>query len=193
MSAPDDAPHPERRFFLLPKGRPHMSQSLSAGQETGGLARFSGWVPLGRSNPLQPLSAPFPNFATGPVLVHGLGFSPDRTTLVVVSIASNAVNFIDTATNQVKHTTYVGFLTCSPPRAAPFWVPGRRRSPELIPLDHHGMGMGESCLSLDPAENTGSGIASHPWPGHQGAIQMHSPSRSWAVCTMRRTFRIRAS
>ena len=44
----------------------------------------------------------------GQVLVHGLGFSPDRRTLVVVSIASNSVTFIDTATNKVKHTTYVG-------------------------------------------------------------------------------------
>jgi len=44
----------------------------------------------------------------GQVLVHGLGFSPDRRTLVVVSIASNSVTFIDTATNRVKHTTYVG-------------------------------------------------------------------------------------
>jgi YVTN family beta-propeller protein len=44
----------------------------------------------------------------GQVLVHGMGFSPDRTTLAVVSIASNSVTFIDTATNAVKHTTYVG-------------------------------------------------------------------------------------
>jgi YVTN family beta-propeller protein len=44
----------------------------------------------------------------GQVLVHGLGFSPDRKTLAVVSIASNSVTFIDTATNDVKHTTYVG-------------------------------------------------------------------------------------
>src|SRR5712691_4030668 len=44
----------------------------------------------------------------GQVLVHGLGFSPDRKTLAVVSIASNAVTFIDTATNRVMHTTYVG-------------------------------------------------------------------------------------
>jgi YVTN family beta-propeller protein len=44
----------------------------------------------------------------GQVLVHGLGFSPDRKTLAVVSIASNSVTFIDTRTNQVKHTTYVG-------------------------------------------------------------------------------------
>jgi YVTN family beta-propeller protein len=44
----------------------------------------------------------------GQFLVHGLGFSPDRKTLAVVSIASNSVTFVDTATNRVKHTTYVG-------------------------------------------------------------------------------------
>jgi YVTN family beta-propeller protein len=44
----------------------------------------------------------------GQVLVHGLGFSPDRKTLAVVSIASNSVTFIDTASNKVKRTTYVG-------------------------------------------------------------------------------------
>ena len=37
-----------------------------------------------------------------------MGFSPDRKTLVVVSIGSNSVSFIDTATNQVRHITYVG-------------------------------------------------------------------------------------
>lgn len=44
----------------------------------------------------------------GQVLVHGMGFSPDKKTIAVVSIGSNAVTFIDTATNTVKHTTYVG-------------------------------------------------------------------------------------
>jgi YVTN family beta-propeller protein len=44
----------------------------------------------------------------GQVLVHGLGFSPDHRTLAVVSIGSNSVSFIDTATNAVKHVTYVG-------------------------------------------------------------------------------------
>jgi YVTN family beta-propeller protein len=44
----------------------------------------------------------------GQVLVHGMGLSPDRKTLAVVSIGSNSVTFIDTATNAVKHTTYVG-------------------------------------------------------------------------------------
>lgn len=44
----------------------------------------------------------------GQLLVHGMGFSPDHRTLAVVSIGSNSVTFIDTATNTVKHTTYVG-------------------------------------------------------------------------------------
>jgi YVTN family beta-propeller protein len=44
----------------------------------------------------------------GQVLVHGMGFSPDHRTLAIVSIGSNSVTFIDTATNAVKHTTYVG-------------------------------------------------------------------------------------
>jgi YVTN family beta-propeller protein len=44
----------------------------------------------------------------GQVLVHGMGFAPDHKTLAVVSIGSNSVTFIDTATNAVKHTTYVG-------------------------------------------------------------------------------------
>ncbi|HWM65987.1 MAG TPA: YncE family protein [Steroidobacteraceae bacterium] len=44
----------------------------------------------------------------GQLLVHGMGFSPDHRTLVVVSIGSNSVTFIDTGTNAVKHITYVG-------------------------------------------------------------------------------------
>jgi YVTN family beta-propeller protein len=44
----------------------------------------------------------------GQLLVHGMGFSPDHRTLLVVSIGSNSVSFIDTATNAVKHVTYVG-------------------------------------------------------------------------------------
>jgi YVTN family beta-propeller protein len=44
----------------------------------------------------------------GQVLVHGMGYSPDHRTLAVVSIGSNSVTFIDTATNAVKHMTYVG-------------------------------------------------------------------------------------
>ncbi len=44
----------------------------------------------------------------GQLLVHGMGFSSDHRTIAVVSIGSNSVTFIDTATNAVKHVTYVG-------------------------------------------------------------------------------------
>jgi YVTN family beta-propeller protein len=44
----------------------------------------------------------------GQVLVHGMGYSPDHKTIAVVSIASNSVTFIDTATNAMRHVTYVG-------------------------------------------------------------------------------------
>src|SRR6267378_2688774 len=44
----------------------------------------------------------------GQLLVHGLGFSPDHRALAVVSIGSNSVTFIDTATNKVKGVAYIG-------------------------------------------------------------------------------------
>lgn len=58
------------------------------------------------------LGDPVPN-AVGPlyrqqVLVHGLGYSPDGRTLIVVCITTNAVVFIDTATNRIRGVVYVG-------------------------------------------------------------------------------------
>ena len=44
----------------------------------------------------------------GALLVHGLGFSPDSKTLAVVSVGSNSVTLIETATNKIKGTIYVG-------------------------------------------------------------------------------------
>ena len=44
----------------------------------------------------------------GQLLVHGLGFSPDHRTLAVISIGSNSVTLIDTETNAVRGTVYVG-------------------------------------------------------------------------------------
>src|SRR6201997_138952 len=44
----------------------------------------------------------------GQLLVHGMGFSPDHRTLAVVSIGSNSVTFIDTATNAIRHIAYLG-------------------------------------------------------------------------------------
>jgi YVTN family beta-propeller protein len=56
----------------------------------------------------DPLPANLSPLYRGQLLVHGLGFSPDHRTIAVVAVGSNAVNFIDTATNSVKHVTYVG-------------------------------------------------------------------------------------
>ena len=56
----------------------------------------------------DPMPANFSPLYRGQLLVHGMGFSPDHRTLAVVSIGSNSVTFIDTATNAVKHVTYIG-------------------------------------------------------------------------------------
>jgi YVTN family beta-propeller protein len=56
----------------------------------------------------DPQPANFSPLYRGQVLVHGLGFSPDHKTIAAVSIGSNSVTFIDTASNAVKHTTYLG-------------------------------------------------------------------------------------
>ncbi|TDN63396.1 beta-propeller fold lactonase family protein [Paraburkholderia sp. BL10I2N1] len=65
--------------------------------------RLVGVIRLGDPSPGN-----FSPLYRGQVLVHGMGFSPDHRTLAVVSIGSNSVTFIDTQTNAVKHTTYVG-------------------------------------------------------------------------------------
>ena len=65
--------------------------------------RLLGVIRLG-----DPQPGNFSPLYKGQVLTHGLGFSPDHKTLAAVSIGSNGVTFIDTATNAVKHTTYVG-------------------------------------------------------------------------------------
>jgi YVTN family beta-propeller protein len=65
--------------------------------------KLLGVIRLGDPQPFN-----FSPLYKGQVLVHGMGYSPDNKTLAVVSIGSNAVSFIDTATNVVKHVTYVG-------------------------------------------------------------------------------------
>lgn len=82
--------------------------------------RLLGVIRLGDPSP-----GSFSPLYRGQVLVHGMGFTPDHRTLAVVSIGSNSVSFIDTATNAVKHTTYLGrspheaFYT---PDGAELWV-----------------------------------------------------------------------
>jgi len=65
--------------------------------------KLLGVIRLGDPSPTN-----FSPLYKGQVLVHGMGFSPDHKTLAVVSIGSNSVTFIDTNTNAVRHTTYVG-------------------------------------------------------------------------------------
>jgi YVTN family beta-propeller protein len=65
--------------------------------------RLLGVIRLGDPSPTN-----FSPLYKGQVLVHGMGFSPNHKTLAVVSIGSNSVTFIDTATNAIEHTTYVG-------------------------------------------------------------------------------------
>lgn len=62
-----------------------------------------GQIKLGNARPdvLSPLYR-------GEINVHGMGYSPDHKTLLVISNGSNSVTFIDTATNKVKGKTYVG-------------------------------------------------------------------------------------
>ncbi len=65
--------------------------------------QFLGLIKLGELPPaaLAPLYK-------GQSLVHGLGFSPDGSRLCVVSIGSNSITLIDTATNKVVKSRYLG-------------------------------------------------------------------------------------
>jgi YVTN family beta-propeller protein len=56
----------------------------------------------------NPVPAALSPLYRGQLLVHGMGFSPDYKTVAVVSVASNSVTLIDTETNAVKGTIYVG-------------------------------------------------------------------------------------
>jgi len=75
----------------------------------------------------------------GELLVHGLGYSPDSRTLAVISVASNSVTLIDTATNGIKGKVYVG----RSPHEAFFTADGRELSVTV---------RGENYVSvIDPA------------------------------------------
>lgn len=105
----------------------------------------------------------------GQVLVHGIGFAPDGKTLAVVSIGSNSVTFIDTATNAVKHTTYIGR---SPHEA--FYTPDGKEVWVTV--------RGEDYISvLDPV--TYQETARLPTPGGPG-MTMFSPDGKYGyICS----------
>jgi hypothetical protein len=96
-SAPDIPISHHDRFYTVDQHSNTVSVTDPADFKLLGVVRLGELVPTYFS-PLY----------KGQVLVHGMGFSPDYRTLVVVSIGSNSVAFIDTATNAVKHITYVG-------------------------------------------------------------------------------------
>jgi YVTN family beta-propeller protein len=96
-SAPDVAVGPRDRVYVAEQ----FSNTVSVIDPAHN--RLVGQIRLGEPQPtnLTPLYK-------GQLLVHGLGFSPDHRTLAVVSVGSNSVTMIDTATNAVKRTVYVG-------------------------------------------------------------------------------------
>jgi YVTN family beta-propeller protein len=96
-SAPDIAISARDRVYLADQSSNTVSVVDPASEKLLGIIRLGDPTP-GNLSPLY----------KGQLLVHGMGFSPDHRTLDVVSIGSNSVAFIDTATNRVKHITYVG-------------------------------------------------------------------------------------
>jgi YVTN family beta-propeller protein len=96
-SAPDIPVSHHDRFYTADQFSNTVSVVDPADNKLLGVIRLGELVP-----------ANFSPLYKGQLLVHGMGFSPDHRTLDVVSIGSNSVTFIDTATNAVKHITYVG-------------------------------------------------------------------------------------
>jgi YVTN family beta-propeller protein len=96
-TAPDTPVGPRDRVYAAEQ----FSNTVSVTDPSSN--QLLGVIRLGEPQPQN-----FSPLYRGQVLVHGLGFSPDKKTLAVVSIGSNSVSFVDTATNTVKHTTYVG-------------------------------------------------------------------------------------
>jgi YVTN family beta-propeller protein len=96
-SAPDVPVSSRDRIYLSDQFSNTVSVVDPAKREWLGVLR------LGETTPqnLSPLYK-------GQLLVHGMGLSPDRKTIAVVSIGSNSVAFIDTASNAVRHVAYVG-------------------------------------------------------------------------------------
>ena len=126
--------------------------------------RLVGLIRLGEPTPTN-----FSPLYRGQVLVHGMGFSPDHSTLAVVSIGSNSVSFIDTASNAVKHVTYVGR---SPHEA--FFTPDGREVWVTVRGENY-----VSVLDAKTYEETGR----IPLPNGPG-MQIFSPDGKYAyICS----------
>jgi len=96
-SAPDIPISSRDRVYLSDQTSNTVSVVDPAAEKLLGVIRLGDPTP-GNLSPLY----------KGQLLVHGAGFSPDHRTLVVVSVGSNSVAFVDTQTNRVKHISYVG-------------------------------------------------------------------------------------
>jgi YVTN family beta-propeller protein len=94
---PDFAVSERDRFYTSDQFSNTVSVINPASNKLLGVIRLGDQTP-GNLSPLY----------RGQLLVHGMGFSPDHHTLLAVSIGSNSVSFIETASNTVKHVTYVG-------------------------------------------------------------------------------------
>jgi len=176
-NAPDIAISHKDRFYTSDQFSNTVSVIDPADNKLLGVLRLGDTTP-GNLSPLY----------KGQLLVHGMGFSPDHRTLAAISIGSNSVTFIDTATNAIKHVTYVGrspheaFFT---PDSKEVWVTVRGED-YLAVLDGHtfeettrikvpaGPGMtifspdgryGYVCSSFNP-ETVVIATASHKIVGH---------------------------
>jgi YVTN family beta-propeller protein len=96
-SAPDIPISSQDRVYLADQTSNTVSVVDPATQRLLGVIRLGDPLP-GSLNPRYKAQ----------LLVHGMGFSPDHRTLVVVSTGSNSVAFIDTQTNVVRQVLYVG-------------------------------------------------------------------------------------
>lgn len=96
-SAPDITISSHDRVYLSDQTSNTVSVVDPAAEKLLGVIRLGDPTP-GNLSPLY----------KGQLLVHGMGFSPDHHTLLVVSVGSNSVAFIDTQTNRVRHIAYVG-------------------------------------------------------------------------------------
>lgn len=108
------APHVEAQQSPQPVGGPAISAAdrvYTADQVSNTVSviypatgELLGTLALGNPQPDDVLGALY----NGQAGVHGLGFSPDGSLLAVINVTSNGVTIVETATNTVRGTVYLG-------------------------------------------------------------------------------------
>ena len=104
----------------------------------------------------------------GQLLVHGLGFSPDGRTLAVVSIGSNSVTLIETATNRVMATIYVGRA----PHEAFFTPDGRELWVTVRGEDYVSIIDPVQMKEVPPNSDGQRAGHDHVWPGREVCFRL---------------------